>query len=381
MDKKSQGLAEFFIKRYYSGAKSITPMHIDRREFGFGNFEKKIAYRHFKFNNDRDLQKYLAENGPPFVSYSSAEYQYPDRRPMENKGWKGTWLVFDLDATDLKLECQKQHGRGWVCSNCLSSVKTESLRLIEDYLIPDFGISKEELLINFSGNRGYHVTVMSDEIFSLDSKARREISEYIAGINIDLKTFFPTIGQRSTKLEGPKPTDKGWGGKFANGVITALNKGEEYLISLGVEPTLAKKLAKNRANIILGIVTGNWDRMEIPKKASFWTNLLKNIAIRQSDSIDKNVTSDMYHLIRLPDTIHGDTGLIAKKIRSVSELEKFEPLNEAIAFRSGTIKIKAEDVPEFTMNDKNFGPFKNSKTELPTYAAMYLIMKGKASLI
>jgi len=249
---------------------------------------------------------------------------------------------------------------------------------IEDFLIPDFGFSEKDISMNFSGNRGYHVHVSDASVFPLDSRARRSISEYIAGVGINPVSFFPTIGQRGAVLRGPKPTDDGWGGKFAKGMISALNSGEEALANLGIERTLAKRMLKNRADITFGISNGNWDKVKIPKKADFWTNVIKNMAIKQSDSIDKNVTNDTHHLLRLPNTIHGDTGLIGKKLSSIGELASFEPMKDAIAYKGKSIKIHVVKAPAFVMNEEVYGPYENRDVEIPIYAALYLLMKRVA---
>jgi DNA primase small subunit len=382
LDPKVEKFAKDLFREYYSkvDAELIAPPRIESREFGFGDFEKKIAYRHFEFKNAKALKGYMVDNAPPFVSYSSAEYENPDARPMENKIWKGSELIFDLDATDLRLPCQETHGRSWVCDICMDSVKRETIRLVEDFLIPDFGFADREISVNFSGNRGYHVHVSDSSVFVLDSKARRSISEYIAGIGINPVSFFPTIGQRGAILKGPRPTDAGWGGKFAKGMISALNSGEDALANLGIERTLAKRLVKNRADIIFGIGNGNWDKVRIPRKADFWANVIKNMAIKQSDSIDKNVTNDTHHLLRLPNTIHGDTGLVGKKISSTEELAAFSPMKDAIAYKGKSVKIHVSKAPSFVMNEETYGPYENSDVEIPVYAALYLLLKRNAVL-
>ena len=141
LEPKAEQLVRKLISDYYFNAKSIAPPHTERREFGFGDFDKKIAFRHCSFGDENDFKNYIVDNAPPFINYSPAEYEHPDGRPMENKGWLGGELIFDLDATDLHLPCQEKHGRSWVCENCLAKVKEETTKLVEDFLIPDFGFS------------------------------------------------------------------------------------------------------------------------------------------------------------------------------------------------------------------------------------------------
>ena len=374
---EAESIASKYIRDYYS-KHPISVENIASREFGFGDFEKKIKVRHLSFASDKELNRYLVDNAPPFVSCSSALYERPAAQPMEAKGRKGAELVFDLDATDMRLACQKEHGASWVCENCLSAVKAETVKLIEDFLVPDFGFSADEISVNFSGNRGYHVHVNSEEVFQLEGNARKQISDYITGTGMRIESFFPTIGQRGMRLEGPKPTDFGWGGKLAKGIIAALNKGTDALTALGISAIEARFLEKNKAAVILGITTGNWDKVRITKKAEFWANVVKGMTIKQSDSIDRNVTNDPSHMLRVPETLHGDTMLVAKRIGSVKELEKFEPMRDSIAFQGGTMLVHATKAPTLTMDGKVFGPYENKDVALPTYAALYLLMKRAA---
>lgn len=368
------------IKTYYQNAKGIAPPNIEKLEFGFGTFENKIAYRHYAFKNEASLRKYLVDNAPPFVSVSSSEYLKPDGRPMEAKGLIGSWLVFDLDADDLStLKCKLEHGKSWVCERCLDGIREETVHLIEDFLIPDFGFDENDMQINFSGNRGYHVHVYDKRVYGLSGDARKQIGDYITGKGIELTTFFPTLGMRGKRLDGPKPTDCGWGGKLANGIIRALNDGVSSLMDMGIDKKSAELLVRKRAEVILGITTGNWDMINIPKKGEFWSNVLKGISIEQSESIDKNVTGDISKVLRLPDSIHGDTGLIAKRVPSLKALKSYDPMTDAIAFKEGRLKVHMDKVPKFRMNGEDLGPFENVDRELPTYAAVYLILKKRAA--
>ncbi len=387
IDQKVADYAKGLFREYYRHAEGIVPPNVGRREFGFGDFEKKISYRHLAFRDGDELRKKLVEDAPPFVSYSSAEYERPAARPMENKGWLGSELIFDLDATDLHLPCQSQHGRSWVCGICMGSVRTETVRLIEDFLVPDFGFSAKDIMINFSGNRGYHVHVMDRSVMQLDSKQRRDITEYIAGINISPEDFFDATsralgGRMGSLYDGPTPESPGWGGKFARSILGALKAGEQALVGFGMDPKVARKLCRNREAMEKGIRNGNWKPwgLDIAHLDDVWEGAIKGVAIKQSDSIDKNVTNDTHHLLRIPNTIHGDTGLAGRSIGSVAELAKFEPMADAIAFMHGTATVRIAKSPELSIGGETFGPYEDKTAELPQYAALYLMLKRVATL-
>ncbi len=374
-------ISEYYVRQ---NPATIAPDRSDQREFGVGDYETKIRFRHLEFKTHAELKNYLVEKAPPFISYSAGYYKHPSFRPMENKIWTGAELVFDLDATDMKLPCQKEHGTSWVCRICLDSVKNETIKLIEEFLIPDFGFSKGEIAINFSGNRGYHVHINRESVLTLDANARKEISDYIAGTGVTFDQFFREeeigSGSRIKRLSGPKPADPGWSGKIAQGVIKDLELGVDHLVAQGINKATARNLYKKRALIEMGINNGNWDMVYIKDKEAFWTELIKAHAVAQSDKIDKNVTRDPMHLIRLHNTIHGETGLLAKQI-SASELTAFDPLSGAIVFSRERMKVKATTPKSLVMKGETFGPYQDYTVELPMYAALYLYLKGVAKIV
>ncbi|MDE1846288.1 MAG: DNA primase catalytic subunit PriS [Candidatus Micrarchaeota archaeon] len=367
------------LSNYYKNAPDLVPRKVEQREFGFGTFDMKVAGRHIAFENSAKLISYLTTNAPLFVSCSQAYYRYPGARPMEKKEIIGAEMVFDIDATDMNLPCQLEHGKKWVCEICFNGVKEEAIKLVEDFLVPDFGLSENEIEINFSGNRGYHFHINSESVMQLDNFARREIGEYITGTGINFEEFFQTVGVEGTrvkKLMGPKPTDRGWQGKIANNFLKKLNSGVDSLSALGMTSVQAKQLYEKRSLVEMGIKNGNWDMVYIKKKDEFWKNVIAKQAIMQSDKIDKNVTADPTHLLRVPNTIHGDTGLIAKKVGSKSRLDKFDPMSESIAFKSGETKVHITNSPKLIMNGETYGPYKDEDVILPTYAGVYLHLKG-----
>jgi DNA primase small subunit len=367
------------IREFYTQAYNLAPMEISHREFAVGDFDNKISQRHLSFKSSTELKDFLVSNAPMHVHYSQAFYKYPDARPMERKELTGAELVFDIDITDMNLSCQKVHGKNVVCNICLGNAKEEAIKLIEDFLVPDFGFSKKEIEVNFSGNRGYHVHVLSEEAFKLSVEARKEITDYIAGKGLSFGEFFPTSQQRGV-LIGPKLDDQGWGGRIARSFVKALENGPEALMQLGIEGRIARNLYKKRALVELGIKNGNWDMVYIKKKSEFWESIINKQVIMQSDLIDRNVTSGITHTIRLPNTIHGDTGLIAKKV-AFSELNKFDPMKECIAFEKGEVRIKVSKSPSIEMKGESFGPYENTEIEVPIYVGIYLYLKGLAQIV
>ena len=348
---------------YYETAEFRIPL-IEQREFGIGN-QKKIDSRHLNFSNASEFRNYLCNNTPLFVSHSTAYYQYPGASPMQKKQRKGADVVFDLDI----------HAEGKYGAYAkLGAVKDDAIRLVEDFILNDFGVKKEDVAVNFSGNRGYHVHVRDPAYISLGGDERRELVEYIMGQGLDYLRFFEF---EEKKLLGPRPDESGYRGRFARAAIKMLSDDPN---------AISKKFVKeqDREFFISGIKEGNWSKTSL-KLADMPGRLgavAKNLPVSSVDT-DAGVTQDLSKLIRVPNSIHGDTGLIA---RIIGDIRSFNPWKDApirdAGGESALMKIRfIEDVPEIEM-EETVGPFKkDEEKEFPMRLAIFFVLKGSAELI
>lgn len=361
----------FVLKRfsdYYSKAKFNIPQ-IEKREFGFG-LEKKIDSRHLGFANEQEFRSFLVNNTPLYVSHSVAYYNFPHAKPMERKGWLGADLVFDLD-----FESENKY----LSKDDFAKVRADALRLVEEFLISDFGVQKHALLINFSGNRGFHIHVREQRFSQLKGNERKEIIEYIKGIGLKYEYFVQEDANIKGKLSGPVPSDSGYAGRFAKRVLELLASETDPISS-----TLKKEERLDfSTKFQAGIKSGNWSLSQrtgaIEKKLR---EILENELSLQTVNIDGGVTQDVSKLIRVPNSIHGSTGLSAK-ILSLKELASFEPMHHALVFSQRPIKIVAlENVPEIEIGNTTQEKIsKGEEKEVPEYFAIYLKLKGSAKLL
>jgi len=399
--------AEYYQKYSFS---IQPPSSLEKREFGFLLFKERIMLRHKGFRDVNTLRYFLKTVVPSDVYYSSAYYERPEEE-MHGKSWLGADLVFDIDADHIPTPCGKVHdvwvcgncgavGRGvspkkchtcgeqkfnektWPCEVCLESAKAEAIKLI-DILTKDFGFSSGELKVGFSGHRGYHVHVESEEVRALDSMARKEIVDYVLGIGLEAK--FHGLGERGGKgvrvLAGPDLYDLGWRGRIARGTYDLLlTASPEELKKIGLKKRVVDTIIQNKEalleswkekgpwGIIKGIGTESWRRI-----AQYGVE-------KQSVKIDTVVTTDIHRLIRLTNTLHGKTGL--KKIEvPITGIEHFDPLKSAVTFKEGTVTVLVSDAPKLRLGDETYGPYKGQKIELPTAAALMLLCKGAAKVV
>jgi len=382
------------------------PAQIEKREFGFLVFKERVMIRHKSFKSVDDLSKLLKTLVPSDVYYSSAYYEKPEEE-MEEKGWLGADLVFDIDADHIPTPCAKIHdtwvcincdtvGKGvlpekcpacgeqrfnektWPCEVCLESAKAETIKLI-DMLTTDFGFSPKEMSVSFSGHRGYHLHVESSEIQALDSMARKEIVDYILGTG--LETGFHGLEEtKSRVLVGPSLDDSGWRGRIARGTYEfLLTATSEKLEKIGLKKQVVDTLIEHKGRILeMWKEKERWGVLKGVDVES-WRKIAQCGVEMQSAKIDTVVTTDVHRLIRLTNTLHGKTGL--KKIEvPIADIEQFDPFKSAIAFKEGTLKVLVSDAPEFRLGDQTYGPYKNRQVELPTAAALLLLCKGMAEV-
>lgn len=387
------------------------PKSIESREFGFTLFKEGVMVRHKGFMNPEDLKDFIKRNVPSNVYYSAAYYSVPEAK-MDEKGWLGSDLFFDIDADHIPTKCDKKHdtwtckgcglkGKGktpekcpncgnesfdektWPCEACLETARSETIKLI-DILMDDLGFSDKEVKCSFSGHRGYHVQVDSEDILNLDSNARKEIVDYVTGTGIDA-AFHGLEGVRDGKTSfiiGPSLDDIGWRGRMARGLYEFLLTAVDVdLKRLGLKKRTIERILANRDEILESWkVNGPWNIVE-GLGLEGWRKIIHHSVAFQSAKVDTVVTVDVHRLIRLPGTLHGKTGLL-KISFPVSRIEDFDPLKEALAFRSeDKVEIYVDEAPAFRLGDEVFGPFEKQKVKLPLSAAIFLLCKNAARVI
>jgi len=385
---------KLFLKKrfteYYTRHLVCAPAEIERREFGFGTLTDKIKVRHKSFRSEKDLHGFLRREAPYYISYSAAYYDFPGN-PMNEKVWRGAELIFDLDVPMKFLEAK-----------ALEKVKKETHSLL-DFLKGDFGIQDKEISVNFSGSKGYHIHVSSENVKTLGREERREIVDYLTG-KINFKDYLRFSGSKEEEVLGPKKGDPGWPGRIYKSLYDFINdSSEKDLMEIpGIGEKKAALILGKKARLLEALDTGRYDLMpeivSIERSharsgdpnvqrtgridnigAPLIQRIVDHLAVHmEAEDTDKMVTIDTSRLIRLPDTIHGGSGLVAKK---VSDLEKFDPLTDALAYGKDTRKIVLrEQVPKFQIGGESFGPYEPGGLELPEYAAVYLLLKDMGDI-
>ncbi len=353
---------QFVIKvfsSYYENAPIDIP-GVEKREFGIGNI-KKIDARHLSFGSNSEFRRYLCNNTPMFVSHSTAYYDFPAATPIQKKQWKGADLVFDLD-----IHAEGKYG----AYPKLDEVKEEAKRLLNDFILGDFGVSMSDVAAVFSGNRGYHIHVRDRAFLTLGGEERRELVDYVMGQGLNYLDFFAFDDKK--RLLGPRPDEGGYRGRLARATLEVLAKNPA---------SLSRKFTneKDREFFISGINEGNWSKTTLNLKdlQERLGTVAKNLPVSAIDT-DAGVTQDLSKLIRVPNTIHGETGLVA---RAISNLDTFNPWRDATIKSSEMMKVRfLEDTPAIEM-EETVGPFKKGEEkDLSRQLGVFFVLKGSATI-
>lgn len=365
------------------------PDRFARREFGFIYHGRKFFQRHVGFRSPSEVHEFMARRGPGHSYYSTAFYKTPNAPTMPEKGWMGAELIFDLDADHVpgaeKLPYRQQ----------LDKVKFHFLRLVEEFVIRDFGFEEKDLLLTFSGGRGYHCHVLHEKALALDSVHRREIVDYITGTGLDPETFLTKevvksmrFGERTVVQTSPRIPSKdapGWGhrvNQVAVEYVKDLQGLDEEQFSerfKGLGRMGPKKIAELRTEVqklsLENIERGYIDAGSALSRAL--PNLLREqIVPLGKGETDEPVTSDTKRLIRLPGSLHGKSGLRVVTLR-LDQVREFDPLVDAVAFTDEPTRINVQKPSKVDVMGVQLD-LPVGEATVPEAAAVMLIARGAA---
>jgi DNA primase small subunit len=265
-----------------------------------------------------------------------------------------------------------------MCGECLGKAKEETIKIIETFLIPDMGLARSDIMIVFSGHRGYHIHSFTSELHPLGSQERREIVDYLAGTGLALRHH--GFSDDSYGLpQGPDPRVPGWERKIAQGLLALFEDPQQLKRIPGLRANQARLLQKNAPQIHQNLAATP-ARYITPKGIGqkTWRVVTQHVIETLGAIVDEPVTTDIHRLIRLPGSLNGKTGFLVKRL-DAGALEDFDPFRHAQVF-TGTAMLKVHDAPGFTVGGIQYPAMREIKKELPLSAAMLLLCKGVAEL-
>ena len=397
MDQNSRFLLKMF-RRYYKENEMPMPSRFGRREFGFMYFDRDFMQRHISFSNPTEMRRFMIAQVPKHSYYSTAYYRRPNAPTMEEKGWMGADLIFDLDADHL------EGAEDMSYSQMMDQIKKEMINLLDSFLYNDLGFDEKDVGIYFSGGRGYHAHIELNDVTGLGSHERREIVDFVTSNGLDIDRVFRqenvvrsvvnVKGQERNNISTfrtiPPEDSGGWWLRMRNGLKDVVNDvcdqdtkdlKRTYPSIKSMSPKTIESyrddLIKSRDVIFVN------NRMATLKKGTqdMLIKIMKeDVAYRLSGEVDEPVTADIKRLIRLPGSLHGKTGLKVMPITR-DELNGFDPLMDALpeSYTSDPITVNVKRKTDIRINGERFD-LDIGVTEVPEYAAVFLVGRRIADI-
>ena len=397
MDQNSRFLLKMF-RRYYKENEMPMPSRFGRREFGFMYFDRDFMQRHISFSNPTEMRRFMIAQVPKHSYYSTAYYRRPNAPTMEEKGWMGADLIFDLDADHL------EGAEDMSYSQMMDQIKKEMINLLDSFLYNDLGFDEKDVGIYFSGGRGYHAHIELNDVTGLGSHERREIVDFVTSNGLDIDRVFRqenvvrsvvnVKGQERNNISTfrtiPPEDSGGWWLRMRNGLKDVVNDVcDQDTKNLkrtypSIKSMSPKTIESYRDDLIKSrdVIFVN-NRMATLKKGTqdMLIKIMKeDVAYRLSGEVDEPVTADIKRLIRLPGSLHGKTGLKVMPITR-DELNGFDPLMDALpeSYTSDPITVNVKRKTDIKINGERFD-LDIGVTEVPEYAAVFLVGRRIADI-
>ena len=395
MDERTRSYLEGRFRDHYRRHPPGLPPGAVDREWGFIPWTEgpgTTMVRHRSLVEIGNVGEFLARRHPRHVYFSAGQYDDPGVGQMGRKGWRGSDLVFDLDADHLPgVDADDRYGE------MLAACKEALLRLL-DLLERDFGVS--DLAVVFSGGRGYHVHVRDDDVHELGREGRREIVDYVRG-RAEFETLLARetvagVGRETPAAKRSLRTDGGWSRRVHERLRAAVEDLRERDAESakrrlrerdGVGEKKADQIYRAATERYEEVRAGNVDLA--PGFLEFARAVAEETFTAESAPIDEPVTTDLRRLIRLPGSLHGGSGLAVRRIPR-ADLAAFDPLVDAVpeTFTDAEVAIEVTETPavapgtagEVRLDGSSF-TIDEGRQYVPEYVGVFLACRGRAEIV
>lgn len=314
----------------------VLPADIEKREFAFQPWGSSSYVRHLSFSSLEDVYGYIASTIPLHAYYSLARYQYPDAPSMEEKGFEGAPLMFDIDADHFE-GCNTQI----VTDSCITRASEAADRLIR-IVKRDLGAHSWSLY--FTGHRGFHIIVDCAGCDLLGREERRAIAYYVAAYDVSLDSLFPLGSGREPATPTPRdPGLRGWLG------------------------ALIAERSRGQPPVRLRDALGASVREALER-------LIAQIGI----PIDLQVTQDTSRLLRIPGSLNGKTGL---RVTPIQDPQRFRPTRRLSPLRGEASIVARDNVYVDSFLGDPLKLEKGRRYRVPAAVGVALASKGLADLV
>lgn len=387
MDTRTASYLEGRFKDYYRSTVLPVSERVDEREWGYIPFStgRNTMIRHHSVEDMGDVSEFFADTGPRHMYRSASYYVDPGAGSMDDKEWKGSDVVFDIDVDEDHIPREVGDADSLTNKDMLAISKKHAHRLVE-FLQVDFDIDPDRIV--FSGGRGYHIHITRDDWTQLSSQHRTKLTGYITGTAVSKDDLF----RESWNIFGTSAFDPDISfsphSSWAHRVYAEFISRVTDLQAVSSESTRLAMLEQydsvgpKRAQAINHIITTRYDELYAgcipPQCTPIVDDCFDTVMTNTYAHIDEPVTTDVNRLLRMPNSLHGGHGLRVTTL-SVTELESFEPLVDAVPDVFTTYDVRV-DIPEpvlVELNENTYDLDSGTHT-LPESVAIHLMCREQA---
>ncbi|MFB6103369.1 MAG: DNA primase small subunit PriS [Haloplanus sp.] len=381
MDRRTRNYLAGRFGDYYRSADPTLPPDASAREWGhipWTSGSSTTMVRHQSIYDLGDVADFLQREAPRHVYFSAAHYDDPGAKSMDEKGWRGADLVFDLDADHLPSVDPETATYAEMLAVC-----KDALRRLLDLLETDFGF--EDVTVVFSGGRGYHVHVRDEGVADLESPARREIVDYVRAVDLDVEGLIRTRAVGGTTRRELR-TRGGWGRRTHRRLQSFVDDLRAMDDDEASERLMAfDGIGEGRASTLLDAFVDNPEAVErgnVEAGGPGARTLVEALAHETADSetapIDEPVTTDTHRLIRLPGSLHGGSGLVVRRIDR-DNLDDFDPLVDAVPERFTRRSVRVDVTAPGTVElDGDSFTLDAGEHSVPECVGVFLMTRNRA---
>ena len=237
-------------------------------------------------------------------------------------------------------------------------------KAVVDRFLKDLGFDEDLMLVDFSGNKGFHLTFDDEKYRNLDQSDRRQIIDYIIGNKLD----------RDILLVNNKLSHYGWNKQ----AVFFL----ENLLKDPSKENIEKYFTKNKVKKINSLLTDPAviARLSAGSLVDFDTKVLKLAMMKEhrlniKNVVDKKPTVDKHRIFRVPGSLHPKSGLPSVRL-SKHHLDSTDAIIDEIMIAAGedmvTITIGEDveiDFPRETV-------FTEGTHTVPRYEALCILTEA-----
>ena len=348
---------DLLLREYYANATLYVTNCKDRE------FAHPIYNRNNHYPTVEDLRHgILSQAKQPMGVYASTARYFDPHEPDVKDGWKGTDLVFDLD---MDMNCDDRYTH-------INYMRKLTVRLVEEFLF-DLGFVLEDMLFEYSGNKGFHIIIDNDDYLDLSKNQRSQICNYVRGARLDKNLIFP---QGTISIYG-------WGRQGIHFLSELTDKPDETIERYFPGKTKSKlrvELKKLMAipAILERVRNGDLKDFDIEKLQSGVVKRSKDLDkegdfLKQSSGsgniFDSKPTTDLKRIFRIAGSIHGKSGLPSVRL-DWEQMQSTDLIVDEIMTIAGTDTVSIELEEEATINFPFTKTLEAGVHDVPRYEAL-----------